>query len=255
MAGSVRLARLVAALTFVRRGLRRCALGLTSAEIGAVGTITTAAAMAPATPVHSETILTAIALIMAILVRARILLRLSTTAATASNECRKSTNLVAAFLPALVGLLARLLVRLLLVLRTILDLLVAWREGLRVTRHVGLLLWLLNGLRHLRLWRIARLVLTHERLAVVLAVVEVVVSRALRRAALLALLRLLIVVVGVLLAELLLRSGDQAEIMLGVLVVIFGGDRITRALRVARKLDVFFRDVRCGATDFYVGAV
>jgi hypothetical protein len=254
MAGSVRLARLVAALTFVRRGLRRCALRLTAAEIGAVGTITTTAAMAPAATVHSETILTAIALIMAILVRARILLRLSTTATT-GNECRKTTDLVAAFMATLVGLLVRLLVRLLLVLRTVLYLLIARREGLRVTRDVGLLLRLLNRLRHLRLWRVARLVLPHERLAVVLAVVEVVVSRALRRAALLALLRLLIVVVGVLLAELLLRSGDQAEIMFGMLVVIFGGDRITRTLRVARKLDVFFRDMRCGATDFYVGAV
>ena len=253
MAGSVRLARLVAALTFVRRGLRRCALRLTAAEIGAVGTITTTAAMAPSATVHSETILAAITLIMAILVRARILLRLSTTATT-GNECRRPPTL-AAFMATLVGLLVRLLVWLLLVLRTVLYLLIARREGLRVTRDVGLLLRLLNRLRHLRLWRVARLVLPHERLAVVLAVVEVVVSRALRRAALLALLRLLIVVVGVLLAELLLRSGDQAEIMFGMLVVIFGGDRITRTLRVARKLDVFFRDMRRGATDFYVGAV
>ena len=31
---------------------------------------------------------------------------------------------------------------------------------------------------------------------------------------------------GIALTELLLRGGDQAEIMLGVLVVIFGRDRI-----------------------------
>src|SRR5216683_6566302 len=251
MAGSVRLARLVAATAFVRRrGLRRGALRLISAKIGTVGTITTAAMATPAT-VHSETILTAIALIMAILVLARSLLGLSTAATR--NECRQTTDLLAAFLAALVRLLVRLRVWMLLVLRTVVDLLIARREGLRVTRDIGLL-WLLNRLRHLRLRRIARFVLTHERLAVILAVVEVVVSRTLRRAAL-ALLRLLIVVVGVLLAELFLRSSDQAEIMLGVLVVIFGGDRITRALRVARKLDVFFRDMRGGATDFYVGAV
>ena len=70
----------------------------------------------------------------------------------------------------------------------------------------------------------------------------------------LALLRLLIVI-GVLLAELFLRSGDQAEIMLGVLVVIFGRHRIARALRVARELDVFLRDVRGGAADLHVGPV
>ena len=71
-------------------------------------------------------------------------------------------------------------------------------------------------------------------------VVEVVVGRALRSA--LARLRLRIVV-RVLLAELLLRSGDQAKIMLGVLEVVFGRDRIAGALRVARELEVFLRDV------------
>src|SRR4029077_397126 len=159
MAGSVRLARLVAALTFVRRGLRRGALRLTAAEIGTVGTITTTAAMATAATVHSETILAAITLIMAILVRARILLRLSTTATT-GNEFRKTADFLAAFMATLVGLLVRLLVWLLLVLRTVLYLLIARREGLRVTRDVGLLLRLLNRLRHFRLWRVARRPLT-----------------------------------------------------------------------------------------------
>ena len=62
-------------------------------------------------------------------------------------------------------------------------------------------------------------------------------------------------VVRVLLAELLLRRGDQAEIMLGVLIIIFRRDRIAGALRVARELDVFFRDMRGGAADLHVGPV
>ena len=45
------------------------------------------------------------------------------------------------------------------------------------------------------------------------------------------------------LAELLLGRGDQAEIMLGMLVVVFGRDRIAGGARVARELDVFFGDV------------
>ena len=106
----------------------------------------------------------------------------------------------------------------------------------------------------LRLWRVARLVLSHEGLALIVAVVEIVVSRALRRAAL-ALLRLLIVVIGVLLAELFLRGGDQPEIMFCMLIVVLGRYRVAGTLRVACKLDVFFCNVRGGATDFYVGTV
>src|SRR6266404_944205 len=57
------------------------------------------------------------------------------------------------------------------------------------------------------------------------------------------------------LPELLLRRGDQAEIMLGVLVVVFRGDRVAGGARVARQLDVFFRDVGCGTADFDIGSV
>ena len=45
------------------------------------------------------------------------------------------------------------------------------------------------------------------------------------------------------LPELLLRGGDHAKIVFGVLIVAFGADRITRRLRITRKLNVFFRDV------------
>src|SRR6185437_11099119 len=41
----------------------------------------------------------------------------------------------------------------------------------------------------------------------------------------------------------------------GVLIVVFRRDRVARALRVARELDVFLRDVRGRAANFNVGAV
>ena len=114
------------------------------------------------------------------------------------------------------------------------------RKRLRIARHEGLRLARAEGL----------LVPARHRLhTVVVALVEGVIARAARH----------LVIgsgkVGIGLPELFLRGGDQAEIMLGVLVVIFGRDRIARALRVARELHVFFRDVRGGAANFHVGAV
>jgi len=61
--------------------------------------------------------------------------------------------------------------------------------------------------------------------------------------------------VRIVLAELFLRGGDQAEIVLGVLVVVFSGDRVAGRLRVAGKLNVFFGDVGGISPDFDVGAV
>ena len=43
--------------------------------------------------------------------------------------------------------------------------------------------------------------------------------------------------------------------MFGMLIVIFGRHRIAGALRVARELDVFFRDMRGGAANLHVGSV
>ena len=43
--------------------------------------------------------------------------------------------------------------------------------------------------------------------------------------------------------------------MFGVLVVVLGGDRIAGGARVARQLDVFFRNVRGGAANLDVGSV
>src|SRR5579885_762331 len=210
--------RLVAAFA-----LRRCALRL-AAEIRAVRPV--AATMAPA-PAEAATVTVLIALALVVAVAAaHVRLRL---VAAAGDEGRQAADV--AF-------------RLRLVLRALRHLLIARREGLRVARNIRLLLRL--GLSE------ARLILAHIRLALVTLVIEVIA--ALRRAGLLALLRLLLVV-RILLAELLLRGGDQAEIMLGVLVIIFRRHRVARALRISRQLDVFFRNVRRSAADLHVGSV
>src|SRR6476620_6202719 len=102
--------------------------------------------------------------------------------------------------------------------------------------------------------RVARFVLAHESLAVVIVAVKTFIVPLLVLPARRALLRLLIVV-GVLLAELFLRGGNETKIMFGVLVVILGGNRIAGALGIARKLDIFFRNVRSRAANFDVRAV
>jgi hypothetical protein len=134
------------------------------------------------------------------------------------------------------AVLARLLVANIGLLVIVALLIVAIVIALAVTL-IGLLL-----LRRLR--NEARLLAEIlEILAVVLAVVTAAGADGLVAA------RLLV------LAELFLRRRDQAEIMLGVLVVVFGGDRVARGARVTRKLKIFFGDVRGGAADLDVGAV
>src|SRR6266852_3604908 len=61
--------------------------------------------------------------------------------------------------------------------------------------------------------------------------------------------------VGLALPELLLSRGDQPEIVLRVLVVVLGRDRIAGRLGIAGELDVFFGDVRSRSADFHVGPV
>src|SRR5579862_5072650 len=57
------------------------------------------------------------------------------------------------------------------------------------------------------------------------------------------------------LAELLLGRGNQAEVVLGVLIVVFRRDRIAGGACVTRKLHIFFSDVRGSTTDLDVGSV
>jgi len=61
--------------------------------------------------------------------------------------------------------------------------------------------------------------------------------------------------VGIVLPELFLRRSDQAEIMLGVLKVIFRRHRVARGLGVACQLHVFIGDVVRGPADLHVGTV
>ena len=220
--------------------LGRCALLLTTAKVGAIRTVSTAA-MTSTPAMHAETILATVAtvaLVVTVLVRAGILLRL----ATAGDECRQAADLLSAFLATLIWLL---LILLRLVLRAVMHLLIARRERLGIARQIRLLLGFTRS--------VARLVLAHEGLAVVIIAVKSLVGVLLAGGALL-LLRLL-VVVWILLTELFLRGGNQAEIVLGMLVVVFGRNRIARTLRVARELDIFFRYMRSGAANFDVGSV
>jgi hypothetical protein len=62
----------------------------------------------------------------------------------------------------------------------------------------------------------------------------------------------LLLKIGLILAKLFLRGGDQAEIMFGVLIIIFAGDGISGALRVAGELEIFFGDVGRRASNFHV---
>lgn len=194
-------------------------------------------------PAMSKSILSAVTLVVAIL--SGILLRLP----AARDECRKTADiLLSAFMTALVGLRVGRLLMLLRMLRPILDLLITRRKRLSIARRIRLLLWLSRS--------VAWLVLTHERLIVFFVPIEGVITGLLLAAGRAALLmRLLLIVVRVLLTKLLLRRGDQAKVVLGVLIIILGGHRVARPLRVTRELDVFFRDMRSGAADFDVGTV
>jgi hypothetical protein len=235
---------------------------MSAAEILTVRTILTISAttVASATAMPKP-ILPAVTLVVAILpgILPRILLRLS----AACYECRKTADILSAFVTALVRLRIRLLLllmlllvlrlmllmMLLLMLRAILDLLITRRKRLRVTRQIRLLL-------RLSARSVAWLVLTHERLIVVFVAIEGVIAGLwlpAGRAALL--MRLLLIVVGVLLTKLFLRGGDQAEVVFCVLIVILSGYRVAGSLRVTRELDVLFRNMRGGAADFDVGTV
>ena len=101
----------------------------------------------------------------------------------------------------------------------------------------------IEGLRFARRKRFAA-----DRGLVVVALVIAVVSDI---AALVAAL----LVIGLALAKLFLRRRDQPEIMLGVLIIILGGNRISGTLRIAGKLKIFLGDVGRGSTNFHVGSV
>jgi len=65
----------------------------------------------------------------------------------------------------------------------------------------------------------------------------------------------LLLVIGLTLPELLLRRSDDAEIVLGVLIIIFRCNWIPGALRVTGKLKVLFGDMGRRTANFYVRPV
>jgi hypothetical protein len=132
--------------------------------------------------------------------------------------------------PAIGLLLARLMLLIGLGLAPLMMLLLPRRIGLGLARRVGLML------RFAAEWRVARMVL--------LGVFQALVARLAFRTE-----------IRLALPELLLSRGDQPEIMLGVLVLIFRGDGVAGRQGIAGELDVFFRDVRGRSADFHVGTV
>ena len=238
--GLLRLPRLVATAVVLCR-LRGSALLVTAAIVGPILTEATATTVTAPTAMHAEPVLIAITLVAVTLVAITLIVTVLPGVllwlTAAGYECRQATDILSALVR---------MKRLRLMLLTIVDLLVARWKWLSVARDIRLLLRLA--------WRVARFVLAHESLAVVIVAVKTFIVPLLVLPARRTLLRLLIVV-GVLLAELFLRGGNETKIMFGVLVVILGGNRIAGALGIARKLDIFFRNVRSRAANFDVRAV
>src|SRR5882757_7037838 len=110
---------------------------------------------------------------------------------------------------------------------------VAWHIARRIALHIGLRLAWHIGLRFSR----AKCRLAYHRLLTLIAIVESVIADI-----------ALHVAVGspqirIALSELFLRTRDQAIIVLGMLKIIFGRDRIAGGLRIACKLDIFFSNM------------
>lgn len=245
------LRRLVATAALVDRRflalLRRPAL-----EIRARSAMPAAAV--PAVAVVALIAVLAVAVLLAGVVLVGILLRCS-----AGDEGGQAAN-VAAIGSALLGLRLRLVLlivrpRLLLVVLIFARLLLMVLARLLLVMLRLLLVMLL--LRLLLLMWIVRLILAVRPDPVLFAFVKAVVAAALRHALLLRLLTLLrlLIVIRILLPKLFLRRRDQPEVMLGVLVVILGCDRVAGALRIAGELDVLLRDVGGGAANFHIGPV
>ncbi len=141
--------------------------------------------------------------------------------------------------------------------RQALDILVAcWLEVLlrarlnvlrmHVLRLNVRLLLLLARVKRLRLARRERLAAKRGLLAVALVVTV---------AGNIAVLFATLLVIGLALAKLLLRGRDQAEIVLSVLIIVFGRNRVAGTLRVTRKLEIFLGDVRRRSPNFHVRSI
>jgi len=213
------------------------------------------AAMAASPAMHAVTLAGLIVIAVGI-----ILLRL----ATAGDERRQAVTVagvVAGIQLRLVLLMLRLLMLRRLLVRLMRLMVLMWLVMLLMLLRAALLRLLIAATVGLRFARRERLAFTRwigrlvaeilrclRRLAhLVIGFVEGIVLIAVHLA--------FGAIIGVLLTELFLRRGDQAEIMFGMLVIVFGGDRIAGGHRIAGQLNVFLGDVRCGSANFHVGAV
>ena len=213
------------------------------------------AAMAASPAMHAVTLAGLIVIAVGI-----ILLRL----ATAGDERRQAVTVagvVAGIQLRLVLLMLRLLMLRRLLVRLMRLMVLMWLVMLLMLLRAALLRLLIAATVGLRFARRERLAFTRwigrlvaeilrclRRLAhLVIGFVEGIVLIAVHLA--------FGAIIGVLLTELFLRRGDQAEIMFGMLVIVFGGDQIAGGHRIAGQLNVFLGDVRCGSANFHVGAV
>jgi hypothetical protein len=149
------------------------------------------------------------------------------------------------------GRLNMLLPRLIRLRLLVLRLMMLWLTMLRLVL-LRLMMLLFAGIELLLLagceWFAGHMRLI--ALPVAITVVIAVIGR--RIAAVIARLRLEI---RLRLAKLFLRRGDQTEIMLSVLIIVFSGNGISRTLRIAGKLEIFFGDMGRRSPNFHVRSV
>ena len=186
-----------------------------------------AATMTPAPPVQRKAILRSVITVWTVLPMRPVvaLLRLLWLRLRAGNERWQAVDVALVFRT---RILRPRLEMLLILLRRLIVLLIVMLLA-RIVR-----LWLARG----------------ERLAADLGLLAIAVVVAFIARAHLA--GLLLLIIGLTLPELLLRRGDDAEIVLGVLIVIFCRNRIPGTLRVTGELKVLFGDMRRRAANFYV---
>jgi len=186
------------------------------------------AAMPPAAPVQREAILRSVIAVRAVLPRRPVIavLRLLMLRLSAGDERRQAVDVALVFR-------SRMLLR--------------PRLKLLLRLMVLLIVMLFARIIRLRLARGERLAADMGLLAI--AVVVAVIGR---RAHLAGRLQL---VIGLTLPELLLRRSDDAEIVLGVLIIIFRCNRVPGTLRVTGKLKILFGDMGRRTANFYVRPV
>lgn len=188
-----------------------------------------AAAMPPAPPVQRKAILRSVMAVRAVLPLRPVVavLRLLMLRLRSGDERWQAVDIALIFRTRMLRPL-----KLLLMLLRLIVLLI----GMLLTRIV----WL-------RLARSERL--TADMGLLIIAVVVTVIGRAHLAG------RLLLLVIGLTLPELFLSRRDDAEIVLGMLIIVFRCNRVPGALRVTGQLKVLFGDMGRRTANFYVRPV